>query len=124
MKRRMLAQKIHGFIAAVLVSMTAQIAAPASAQHHGVKTTMVDDVVWAYRDKGNQSPLRSPLVRSVDAELSYGAIMRASVFRWMKFPKDGETQVMSLRAGFKTNDERKIPDLVREVIVKEYPESL
>lgn len=76
----------------------------------------------SYLYKVNENDLRNPLVKTVDAQLSYGALMRASVFRWMKFPKDSETQVFSLRAGFKTNDAAKIPALIRTTILSDYPD--
>lgn len=78
----------------------------------------VDTVVW----RVNYEKLMDPAVDPVEADYTFSALMRASVFGWTGIDEDDRAQMFSMKVGKKFTSLEQLPSLTKKRIVDQYPD--
>jgi hypothetical protein len=86
----------------------------------GAYQPRVDTATWSIPYEILMDPRRAV----VDADYSYTALLRASVFASTGVAADDPTQLLILKTGIKVNSVDALPDFTKSTIVKSYPERL
>lgn len=80
----------------------------------------VDSATWSIPYDVLMDPRRA----MVEADYSYTALLRASVFASAGAAADDPTQLLILKSGIKVNSVDALPDFVKATIAKQYPDRL
>ena len=89
-----------------------------SAQHHGPHQPRVDIGFWSVK----RDELMDPTLRSIDTRRDYTAVMKTSEYAWYGVPQGDPAQLIVHLTGTKTQNIARIPDFVKELTLRRFPQ--
>lgn len=78
----------------------------------------IDTVVW----RTNYDALMDPTTAAVEADYTFSAILKASVYPWSGIDDGDPAQMLTMKTGRKVNSLEALPREVHDTLVSQYPE--